>query len=119
MIYVDLESLYHMGADILFRVEKLFYRYKIAMKNYLNDVVVVLKVQRGTIESYYKIEEDERPVNDKNKMMSEHWKFYYEDSLLFAVTGSYFMNFDKGDFVCIGVNKFPSHVLYKAHDISW
>ena len=129
MIYIDLDSYYEMGADILFRVEKIFYRYKIAMKNDINDVVVALKVIHEPFrEVEWKIHEDERRGPRTFGQVTKHLKDWCGDKLLFVVTGSCFVNFDEDQLVRIGINKckcccqesirLPRSALYAAHNIS-
>ena len=100
MIYIDLESYYEMGADILFRVEKMFYRYRIAMKNDMNDVVVALKVVCDPYrEVEWKIDGDERRGRETFAQVTKHLKNWCGDKLLFVITGSCFVNFEEDQLV--------------------
>lgn len=129
MIHIDLESYCEMGADILFRVDRIFYRYKIAMKNDINDVEVALRVVDDPYrEVEWKINEDERRGQQTFNEVTHHLKSWCGENLLFAVTGSCFVNFKQDQLVRIGINKyncccqdgvrFPRAVLYVAHNIT-
>ena len=129
MIYIDLESYYEMGADVLFRVEKIFYRYKIAMKNDISDVEVALRVVDDPYrEVEWIIDEDERRGKQTFNEVTKHLKNWCGKRMIFAVTGSCFVNFKQDQLVRIGNNKyecccqegvkFPRAALYAAHNIT-
>ena len=95
----------------------MFYRYRIAMKNDMNDVVVALKVVHEPYrEVEWKIHEDERQGRETFVQVTKHLKNWCGDKL-FAVKGSCFVNFDEDQLVQIGIRLLRS-ALYAAHNIS-
>lgn len=95
MKYISLESFYDTGADILFHVEKMFYRYKIAMKNDLNDVVVALVVVDDKSHEWgWKIAQYEDERRTIFPEVTNNWKAWCGSDVLFAVTRSYRVNFE-------------------------
>ena len=122
MIYIGLDSYYDVGADILFWVEKIFYAYNTAMRNDMNDVVVALKVVHDL---YREDERGERKIFDH---MTKYLKDWCGTNLLFAVTGSCFVDFGEDTLVRIGINNYqcccqegiksaPRAVLHVTHDV--
>ena len=128
MKYIGLESYYDIGADILFRVERLFYRYETAMKNDINDVVVALKVVDDPYrESIWKIDKNEEGNRIIFIDVTKQLKEWCGVDLIFTITGSCFVDFEEDSLVRIGINNFqyccqegikvPKAVLHVTHNI--
>ena len=100
--FVDMESLYFLDVDLLFKVIKIFENEN---KNDLNDVSVLVQVMRFPGEKDYKCDE-EWGLMEKDPYMIEHMKLVYGETPVVLNTGSYFMKFEEGNYVCIRRNRY-------------
>ena len=99
-----MDKLFLLGIDLVFYVEKIFYHRKTVNKNYINDICNMVQLKDKFDKEKYQCNDDAIGMH-VDAELTKHMKMYYDDSVILN-PGSYYMNFDEFQYVCICKNHY-------------